>query len=172
VIIVTDGFGIYRNSETVRLIRFYAKNTGIIILTDSDSAGQQIRGYIKSIVPDGKITNVYVPEIFGKEKRKSQPSKEGKLGVEGMTVKILREALERVGLDDDKERQPVTKSDFYSLGLSGGKNSSALRSEISRSLNLPEKLSAAALRDAVSTLFDREDFIEYAQKIIGEMSEN
>ena len=86
VIIVTNGFGIYKNKETAELVRYYAEKTGIVILTDSDTAGFRIRGHIKSIVPKGKIINLYSPEIFGKEKRKTEPSKEGKLGVEGISA--------------------------------------------------------------------------------------
>ena len=172
VIIVTNGFGIYKNEETVRLIRFYAKERGIAVLTDSDSAGRQIRGKIKSIVPEGKIVNVYIPEIFGKEKRKSEPSKEGKLGVEGMPADILREAFKKAGLLSDEESrfEPVTKMDFYELGLSGAPDSSSKRKALAESLGLPSGLSAAALRDAVSSMFDRADFIEFYRDFDKEQS--
>ncbi len=169
VIITTDGFGIYKNAETVRLIRFYAKNGGIVILTDSDTAGQQIRGRIKSLVDNADIVNVYCPVVFGKEKRKSKPSKEGKLGVEGVDTAALRAAFERAGLIGDEivKREKVTKADLIMLGLSGAPDSSQLRKELARSLELPENLSSAALRDAVSTLFGRERFIEYFKDFTG-----
>ena len=98
VIIVTNGFGIFKDTEKLALIRYYAEKTGIIILTDSDSAGRKIRGYIKGAVSNGKITNVYIPDIFGKEKRKEKPSAEGKLGVEGIKPEILLAAFEKSGI--------------------------------------------------------------------------
>ena len=174
VIICTNGFGLYRNKEIVELIRFYAKNNGIAILTDSDSAGQQIRGHIKSIVPDGKIVNVYVPEIFGKEKRKTSPSKEGKIGVEGMSDEILCKALDKAGLfnDADKKTTPVSKMDFYNLGLSGANNSSLIRRKLAKALELPSDLSAAALRDAVNTMFERDDFICFFEDFSKEQADD
>ncbi|MBR1555595.1 MAG: toprim domain-containing protein, partial [Oscillospiraceae bacterium] len=90
VIIQTNGFGIYKNQELLELIRYYARTTGILILTDSDRAGFQIRNYIRGAVPDGEIKNIYIPDVFGKERRKVKPSAEGKLGVEGMNAEILR----------------------------------------------------------------------------------
>lgn len=169
VIITTDGFGIYSNPETVKLIRFYAENGGIIILTDSDTAGQQIRGKIKSIIGKGEVVNVYCPVIFGKEKRKLKPSKEGKLGVEGMSIEVLREAFEKAGLIGEQiEREPVTKNDFIMLGLSGSRDSSSRRESLAIALGLPKELSANALRDAVSTLFGREAFINYYEELIKE----
>lgn len=170
VIITTDGFGIYNSEETVKLIRFYAQTCGIIIMTDSDSAGMQIRGKIKGIVNKGSIVNVYIPEIFGKEKRKSKPSKEGKLGVEGMSVEILRNALVNAGVinGDAEIRESVTKTDFITLGLSGSQDSARLRRLLAKSLDLPEKLSSAALRDAVSVMFGRKDFLKYFDNFIKE----
>ena len=99
VIIVTNGYGIFKDKETLELIRYYARKTGIIILTDSDSAGFRIRGYLKGAVSSGKITNVYIPDIFGKEKRKSAPGKEGKLGVEGIKKQLIIEAFEKAGIN-------------------------------------------------------------------------
>lgn len=170
VIITTDGFGVYRSEDKVKLIQMYANSVGLIILTDSDTAGQQIRGRIKSIVGDAKIINVYCPVIFGKEKRKIHASKEGKLGVEGMSVDVLREAFEKAGLNSDEEiiREPVTKQDMIALGLNGCENSSVLRKKTALSLGLPENLSSNALRDAVSTLMGREAFINYINKLKGE----
>ena len=170
VIITTDGFGIYRNEATIKLIQLYAHSVGLVILTDSDQAGQQIRGRIKSIVGDAEMINVYCPVIAGKERRKLRPSKEGTLGVEGMSVQILREAFEKAGLADEQDirRDPVTKQDMIALGLNGSPNSSALREQTALSLGLPPKLSSNALRDAVSTLMGREAFIEYIKKLKGE----
>ena len=168
VIIKTDGFGIYSNEETVKLIRMYAQSVGIVILTDSDTAGQQIIGKIKSIVGDGEIINVYCPVIFGKEKRKVKASKEGKFGVEGMSAQVLREAFEKAGLvgEEVPVREKVTKQDMIALGLNGSANSSQLREKVAQSLGLPAKMSSNALRDAVSTLMGREAFINYITELI------
>ncbi|MBQ8965377.1 DUF4093 domain-containing protein [Ruminococcus sp.] len=170
VIITTDGFGIYSNKDTIKLIQLYAKSVGLIILTDSDTAGQQIRGRIKSIVGDAEIINVYCPVIYGKERRKLHASKEGKLGVEGMSIAVLKEAFKKAGLTGDKDivREPVTRQDMIFLGLNGAPDSSHLREKIALSLGLPEKLSSNALRDAVSTLMGREAFIEYVNDLKGE----
>ncbi|MBR1422121.1 MAG: DUF4093 domain-containing protein [Ruminococcus sp.] len=170
VIIVTNGFGIYKNSETADLIRFYAKNRGIIILTDSDTAGARIRGHIKSIVPEGEIISLYVPEIFGKEKRKTAPSKEGKLGVEGMSVQILRDTFEKAGLlcDESELHEKITKQDMYELGLSGRADSSAKRRKLCSALSLPENLSAPALLDALNALFDKQKLFDSLNGIADE----
>ncbi|SFB78607.1 ribonuclease M5 [Ruminococcus albus] len=169
VIITTDGFGVYRSEDKIKLIQMYAKSVGLIILTDSDTAGQQIRGRIKSLVGDAQIINVYCPVIFGKERRKDHASKEGKLGVEGMSVEVLREAFEKAGLAGDAEivREPVTKQDMIALGLNGSPNSSLLREKAAESLGLPAKLSSNALRDAVSTMMGRDAFIEFINKMKG-----
>ena len=117
VIIVTNGFGIFKDSEKLALIRYYAEKTGIIILTDSDSAGRKIRGYIKSAVK-GNIKNVYIPDIFGKEKRKRTSSAEGKLGVEGVNTKIILSAFEKAGITSSERTSPpdITKFTLYELG--------------------------------------------------------
>lgn len=167
VIITTNGFGIYKDSDTAELIRHYAKTTGIIILTDSDSAGNQIRGRIKSIVPEGKIYNAYVPEIFGKEKRKASPSKEGKLGVEGISPKLIIEALERAGIGQDtsQEREKATMTDFIDVGLSGGKNSGELRKKLLSQLGLPQSLTARATLDAVNSMMSKDEFLRLAEEL-------
>ena len=167
VIITTNGFGIYKDSDTAELIRHYANTTGIIILTDSDSAGNQIRGRIKSIVPEGKIYNAYVPEIFGKEKRKASPSKEGKLGVEGISPKLIIEALERAGIGQDtsQEREKATMTDFINVGLSGGKNSGELRKKLLSQLGLPQSLTARATLDAVNSMMSKDEFLRLAGEL-------
>lgn len=166
-IIVTNGFGIYKNSETARLIRYYAEKTGIVILTDSDTAGFRIRGHIKSIVPKGKIINLYSPEICGKEKRKIQPSKEGKLGVEGISAEKLRKLFVDSGLVNDAKssENPITSLDFYELKLSGSSNSGLYRKQILNAMNLPENLTAKALLEAVNARYSKEEFIQLVQKI-------
>lgn len=166
-IIATNGFGIYKDKETAELIRCYAKKQGIIILTDSDTAGFRIRGHIKSIVPDGKIINLYAPEIFGKEKRKAQPSKEGKLGVEGIDVSRLRELFEKAGVCDDfaENKDSITKMDLYDLGLTGHSNSSALRDEVIEKLDLPKLLTAKALLEMLNTMFSKDEFYKFMENL-------
>ena len=157
VIVETNGFGLFKDKQKQELLRLYAKTCGIVILTDSDTAGAKIRGYIKSIVPDGEITSLYVPEIFGKERRKTAPSKEGKLGLEGMSADIIRQTFLRAGLLREGEvvRDRVTKQDLYELGLSG---------LLCKSLGLPAVMSVPALIDALSALYDREEFISQYTK--------
>ena len=169
VIITTDGFGVFNNQEIIRLIKFYAGTSGIVILTDSDTAGRQIRGRIKSLVDNASITNVYCPIVYGKEKRKTKPSKEGKLGVEGIDPSALRKAFEEAGLMGDEiiSREKVTKGDMIQVGLSGAADSSLRRKELARALGLPEELSSAALRDALTSRFGREDFLRFYQDFIG-----
>ena len=170
VIIVTNGFGIFKDKEKLALIRFYAENTGIIILTDSDRAGFIIRNHIKGAVKNGRIQNVYIPEIFGKERRKTQPSAEGKLGVEGMDKEILLKAFEKAGITSDiteSEREPITKTDLFTLGLSGGKNSSELRRQLLEHLKLPSLLSANSMLEVFNTMMDMTEL----EKIMAELKE-
>ena len=174
VIICTNGFGIYKDKTTAELIRFYAQTSGIIILTDSDSAGFQIRNHLKGLIQGGKITNLYIPEIFGKEKRKTLPSKEGKLGVEGIDADILRDVFERSGVlaEQAPRGKKLTKSDLYDLGLSGRPNSSFLRKELCKNLGLPCSLSTNALIDHLELLGESADLSELVDKINAESSCN
>ncbi|MBO7474977.1 MAG: DUF4093 domain-containing protein [Ruminococcus sp.] len=167
VIIITNGFGIFKDSEKLELIRYYAKKTGIIILTDSDEAGRKIRGYIKSAVSDGKITNVYIPDIFGKEKRKIKPSAEGKLGVEGIDTSILLEAFKKSGItaSEEKKTSDITKLTLYELGLSGTSNSRELRSRLQEKLGLPHQLSAGALIEVLCTMMDSSELKRITNQI-------
>lgn len=171
-IICTNGFGIYKDKNAVELIKHYAKTCGIIILTDSDSAGHQIRNHLKSMIPDGNIINLYIPEIFGKEKRKNTPSKEGMLGVEGISIEMLRSIFERSGvlLQDKPDQETVTRNDFYQLGLSGKPNSSELRKNLCKKLNLPCSLSAKALVGYVNTVCDKKTLSDLVGQIIAEQS--
>ncbi|MCR5074400.1 MAG: DUF4093 domain-containing protein [Ruminococcus sp.] len=159
VIIVTDGFGIFKDAEKLALIRYYAEKTGIVILTDSDSAGRKIRGYIKGAVKNGVVKNVYTPDIFGKEKRKTKPSAEGKLGVEGIDCDILLAAFKKAGITaSERECEPdITKLTLFELGLSGGSNSSAMRKQLQKRLGLPSLLSAGALIEVLNTMMSAEE---------------
>lgn len=169
VIIETDGFGIFNDKEKQALIRRLAETKGILILTDSDSAGFKIRSFIKGIVPSEQIINAYIPDIFGKEKRKTEASKEGKLGVEGVKPQVIAEALEKAGVFceevEDYERRTITKLDLYDDGLSGGAGSDALRKKLLKHLNLPEKLTANALLQIINTFLTFEEYKKAVEEI-------
>lgn len=166
VIIPTDGFSVFSDKEKLELIRHFARKTGIVILTDSDSAGFKIRNYLKGAVKDGEITNVYVPDIYGKEKRKETPSKEGKIGVEGISAEVILEAFRKAGVDavenPYEEKEPITRLDFYDTGLSGGKNSSLKREKALKSLNLPKLLSVSSMCEVLNTMMTRQEFLKFA----------
>lgn len=175
VIIPTNGFTVFKNKETLNLIRYFADTTGIIILTDSDSAGFKIRSYIKGAVGKGKITNVYIPDIFGKEKRKAAPSKEGKLGVEGMEKEVILEAFKKAGITSEEREapdDPITRLDLYECGLSGKENSSAMRKKLLAELGLPELLSASGMTDILNTAITRDELYALAEKIRNENEGN
>lgn len=163
-IIVTDGFRIFKNKEKRELIRLLAERRGIIVITDSDSAGAVIRSYLKQICPEGTITNVYIPQLSGKEKRKTKPSKEGFLGVEGMTQQALVDALARSGITGKeiakRTGKRINKTTFFTLGISGGNNSSYLREELAQHLNLPKGMSSNAFLDCVNAVFEYDEFVE------------
>lgn len=167
VIIVTNGFRIFKDAEKLGLIRHYAEKTGIIILTDSDSAGRKIRGYIKGAVKNGRIINAYIPDIFGKEKRKEKPSAEGKLGVEGIDSATLAAAFEKCGVcsSESTRRHDINKSTLYELGLSGGKNSRLLREKLQKSLGLPSLMSADSLAEVLDTMMTSAELSEYVRKM-------
>ena len=162
VIIVTNGFRIFKDPEKLELIRYYAGKTGIVILTDSDSAGRKIRGYIRGAVSGGRVVNVYIPDIFGKEKRKTKPSAEGKLGVEGIDTATLLAAFEKAGVTAvERTAEPdITKVTLFELGLSGGKNSSELRKQLQKSLGLPSLMSASALIEVLNTMMNTQELAE------------
>lgn len=170
VIIPTNGFTVFKNREILEIIRYFAAKTGIIILTDSDSAGFKIRSFIKGAVKNGRIINVYVPDIFGKERRKTAPSKEGKLGVEGMEKEIILEAFRKAGITAEEKHEsldPITRLDLYETGLSGGENSSAMRKRLLAELELPELLTAKGMTDILNTLMTRREFLALTEKING-----
>ena len=161
VIIPTHGFRIFKDAEMMELIRHYAHTTGIIILTDSDRAGFRIRSYLKGAIPNGNIRNIYIPDVFGKEKRKEKPSAEGKLGVEGMDVRVLREAFEKAGIlsEEQPSGAPITKTDLYLAGLNGTENSAQRRRILQQKLGLPSMLSSAAFLEILNSMMTREDFL-------------
>ena len=159
-IITTGGFGVFKSDETKELLRWYAEHGGIIILTDSDSAGFRIRGYIKGIVNSGEVKSAYIPDIFGKEKRKQKPSAEGKLGVEGVSERVIAEALERAGVIGERaeDRRKITRTDLYDDGLFGGGDASKKRAELLKRLGLPERLSVSGLLDVLNSSMSFEEY--------------
>ncbi|WP_294824337.1 DUF4093 domain-containing protein [uncultured Eubacterium sp.] len=166
-IIETNGFAVFKDKTKLSFIKKLAKERGIIILTDSDHAGFMIRNYISSGVPKEQIKNVYIPDIFGKEKRKNAPSKEGKLGVEGMTKEVIVEALSKAGITSSKSvcSDPVTTVDFYDLGLTGGAGSKAKRKALCKALDLPEFLSTSSLISCINNFMTKEEFYSVCQNL-------
>lgn len=169
LIITTDGFGIFRDKEKMQMLRRLAETRGLLIITDSDSAGFVIRNHLKSCIPANYIKHAYIPDVFGKERRKSSYSKEGKIGVEGMTTPVLVEALQRAGVVcDSAESEPVerriTRQDFFRMGLSGGANSSALRTELTKELGLPAHMTTNALLGVINDYMTWEQFTAFFQQ--------
>lgn len=166
-IIETNGFGIFKDKKKLSFIKRIANERGIIVLTDSDHAGFMIRNYISSGVPKDKIINVYIPDIKGKEKRKDKPSKEGKLGVEGMSAQILLQALKGADVAYSKSvnENPVTNYDLFSLSLSGTPNAKQNKKKLLQKMNLPEYLSTNSLLTYVNSQMSREAFFEISQNL-------
>ena len=164
LIIKTDGFGIFKDKEKQALLRRLADEKGIIVLTDSDSAGFLIRKFLKSSIPEDKITHVYIPDVYGKEKRKTQAGKEGKLGVEGISEEVLLEAFRKAGVNccesSREERRLITNLDLYEAGLVGKDNSKEKRIRLMKALALPERLSTSSLIKILNTFVTYEEFIE------------
>ena len=168
-VIATSGFQIFSNSEKISLIRTLAEKRGVCILTDSDSSGFLIRNHLKGMLGLNGVKHAYTPDIQGRERRKSAPSKEGKLGVEGMTSDVIITALERAGVTFEEEahssppNEKTSKTDMYFLGLSGGADSSKKRAELSARLGFPAGISANALLDAVNILFTKAEFFAFLE---------
>lgn len=161
-IIETSGFGIFNNEEKRKLIEKLAEKNGIIVFTDSDGAGLVIRNFIRGAVKSGSVKHAYIPEIEGKEKRKTTASKAGLLGVEGMSREVIEESLRRAGatFDDGKARRAsdITKQDMYFAGLSGNADSAVKREKLAKLLGLPKLMSANALLAAINMIYTREEF--------------
>ena len=166
-VIATDGFRLFKDKEKKELIKMYAEKKGIVILTDSDSAGFLIRNHLKGWVDTKYIKNAYIPEIQGKEKRKEKAGKEGLLGVEGMTKEVILDALKKAGCSEGEKQTltPVTKTDLFLAGLSGGANSEALRKEFMKKAGFPSKLSANAFLEAINSFLGKEKFIEIIKEL-------
>ncbi len=160
-ILETSGFGIFKDPQQMALLRRVAQARGLIVLTDSDGAGFVIRNHLKSAIPGKYLKHAYIPDIPGKERRKSAPGREGKLGVEGMSREIILEALRKAGATVEGElaqpRDRITKQDFMELGLSGSANASERRLALLRKLDLPAHMSANAMLQALNVLYTREE---------------
>lgn len=168
VIIETDGFGIFKDNEKKALIKRLANEKGILILTDSDSAGFKIRNYVKNIAAGGDVINAYIPDIFGKEKRKTSYSKEKKLGVEGIPKEELKKALEKCNVSFEETKAPsekITKLDLYEDGFFGKDNSQKKRKELLLKLDLPERMSSNALVETVNAFMSVKEYRTAAEEI-------
>ena len=158
----TNGFGIFKDKKQMALLRQVAQKRGLIVFTDSDGAGFVIRNFIKSAIPGKYLKHAYIPDIYGKERRKTAPGKEGKLGVEGMTREVILDALRRAGATFEEEEtqsapEEITKWDMFILGLSGGADSKAKRLALLKILELPAHMSANALLQALNLLYTKEE---------------
>lgn len=160
-IIETNGFRVFSDKEKQALIRDIAAKRGILVLTDSDGAGFVIRNFLRGAVPKEQIKHCYIPQIEGKERRKPQKSKEGLLGVEGVTDEIIIDAIRKSGAtilgEEQKQRQEITKADLFELGLTGGENSAQKRQALLKKLNMPTYLSTNALLTALNCLYSLEE---------------
>ncbi len=167
-IITTDGFGIFKDKERQKLLRTLAKSRGLVVLTDSDSAGFIIRSFIGNAVDKKYIINAYIPDVYGKEKRKTEPSKEGMLGVEGMTEEVITKALTDAGVfcEQSKGKQrEITKLDLFEAGFYGCADSSSKRAQLIEYFGLPKHLSTNSLVEVLNCITTKEGFIKAAEKI-------
>ena len=172
-ILETSGFGIMKDKQQLKLLRRVAQSRGRIVFTDSDGAGCVIRNFLKGAIDSKYLLHAYIPDIPGKERRKSAPGKEGKLGVEGMTPQVIIDALRKAGAEVLGEEQTrsagsITKQDLMELGLSGGAGSSELRKQLLKKLDLPEHMSANALLQAINLLYTLDELRE----ILSQLGEN
>ena len=164
VIIETGGFGIFKDKQKQKMIRFLAEKRGIVIMTDSDSSGFKIRAFLNGITDTDNIKNVYIPDIYGKEKRKTERSSEGKIGVEGMKTEVILEALTKAGVlcgeNEKTESHSITHTDFFEDGISGGENSAEKRRKLAKKLSLPEKISSSSLLKIINSYMTYEEYKE------------
>lgn len=164
-IIVTDGFMIFKNKDIMKMISALADKCGVIVFTDSDRAGFQIRNHIKNVLHGKNVKHAYIPDIKGKERRKDKPSKEGFLGVEGISDEIILNALKDcITPIEQGGVKKISKADLCLFGLSGGADSHQKRSRLLKRIGLPQRLSANAMLDVVNTLYSYEEFSDICQK--------
>lgn len=167
-IIETNGFRVFKDKEKQNLIRQLASKRGLLIITDSDSAGFVIRNFLKGIVKESAIKQCYIPQMKGKEKRKEKPSKEGYLGVEGISDEEIINAIKRSNAtiegENVKKTEEITKNDFFELGLTGRGNSKANREKVLKYLNLPTYLTTNAMISALNVLVTKDEIKEILDK--------
>lgn len=166
-ILTTDGFGIFKQKDKVAMLRKLAETHGLLVFTDADGAGLVIRNFLKGAITGGKVYHAFIPDLYGKEKRKAKGSKEGKLGVEGVPDEIIIQAVERSGAMDEtpREKGGITKADLYDLGLSGGQGSAEKRKALLKALQLPGNLSSNALLDVLNCMTDREELAKLVNEL-------
>ena len=149
-------------------LRRVAMERGLIVFTDSDGGGFVIRNFLKQIIPSQYLFHAYIPDVYGKEKRKATPGKEGKIGLEGMTREVILQALENCGAKYVPDGKPeITKQHLFALGLSGQANSSELRKQLLKKLELPEHMSANAMLQALNVLYSPEELAEIVSQLPG-----
>lgn len=164
LIIPTQGFGIFKDKDKAAMLRRVAEKRGVIVLTDSDGAGFVIRNHLKGILPPDKVKHAYIPDLYGKERRKRTPGKEGKLGVEGMRPEVLERGLRAAGATilgetaAEESARHITKQDLYADGFSGRPDSGARRAALLKRLELPEHLTAKALPQVLDSLLTYEEY--------------
>lgn len=157
-IITTDGFGIFKNEKKLEYIRRIAEKRGVIILTDPDGAGLVIRNHFKSVLKGENVYYAYIPQLEGKERRKTRPGKEGLLGVEGVKDDVIINAVMSCGVKaSENTGEKLTKTDMFELGLSGGQGSADKRKRLAKKLDLPDNISANSLLDALNILYSRDE---------------
>ena len=168
-ILETSGFGIFKDKEQMSLLRRVAQKRGLVVFTDSDGAGFVIRNHIKSAIPAKFLKHAYIPDVYGKERRKTAPGKEGKLGVEGMKPEIIIDALRKAGATIEGEsaepRNQITKQDLMELGLSGGADASAKRVLLLKRLELLEHMSANAMLQDLNLLYSLDELMELVREL-------
>ena len=169
-ILETSGFGIFKDKQQMRLLRRAAEKRGLIVFTDADGAGFVIRNHIKSTIPGKYLKHAYTPDVFGKERRKREAGREGKLGVEGMRPEVILDALRKAGATIEGETavrtvQEITKMDLFELGLSGTPGSDEKRKKLMKRLDLPERMSTNALLTAINLLYTLEELTELMEQI-------
>lgn len=167
LIIETNGFSIYKDRDKMSFIRKLAMERGIIIITDSDHSGFQIRNYISNGIPKDCIKHIYIPDVIGKESRKDKPSKEGKIGVEGIDDSILIELFNRAGIENQivERVNPVTNYDLFEYGISGSANAKENKKKLLKALNLPEFLSTKSLLTYINSSMNKEEFENICKSI-------
>ena len=171
VILETDGFGVFSDREKLALLRRLAEKRGLVILTDSDGGGFLIRNFLRGAIDPRFVKHAYIPDVYGKERRKRKAGKEGKLGVEGMSAETLAECLRRAGVTtedpepDARRSPPLTKAELYAMGLSGRPDSASRRAALKKALELPENLTSNALLDVLNVLVTRRELEELLARL-------